>query len=133
MIYFKPMIVPNRVHALGYANVTGRKRRGSRPAFSWRVVFASLTPIPIFFLLLFTRKIWSHWLMIGQRWEIITGELWMITAAWCLMFAIALTRRRKRWDVWVASVFHAGFFAFTIFPGSIAIPWLMHWMTGPGA
>ena len=124
---------PDPLQALDYAGFTLGKRSAPGPAFSRAIVLASLSPIPVFFLLLFARKAWSRWLMIGQRWEILTGELWMITAAWCLACAIAFTLRGKRWDVWVALSLHAAFLVFTVFPGSVAIPWLMHWMSGPGA
>jgi hypothetical protein len=90
------------------------------------------TPLA-FAVILYTRTHWSRWLNIGQRAERITGVIWIITAALSLICVCFLALSRKRWDVWIALTLNWLFIAFTVFPGIFLIPWLMHWLTGPGA
>lgn len=61
-----------------------------------------------------------------------TGLTWMAAAACSVGCFVVLCRCQKRWDVWTALAIHGAFLAFTVFPGSLAIPFLMHWGHGPG-
>ena len=102
---------------------------------TWAVLL-SLVPVGLFAAAMFggdRSPVWGwvgHLTRLGR--ERATGLLWIVTGANSLAWVLGLTLVRKRWAVWVAAIGHGLMVAFTIFPGTIAITFLMHWGRGPG-
>lgn len=118
---------------LDYASDSVTRNQPDRFEAPRSIVFASPIPVLIFITLLFTHHTWSRWIFIRIGWERAMGTMWIATAIFSVACIITLCCGRKRWDVWLCLLLHTAMVAFTVFPGCIAIPWLMHWMTGPGA
>lgn len=80
-------------------------------------------------------KVVNRFHFMGQGWERATGMLWILTAALSTLWVVTFTvTRPKSWLVWVCLAVHVTVLATTVcFPGPIIIPWLMHWLHGPGA
>ena len=100
------------------------------------IVALSVVPIITCTALIFTNDHSVIWSYVDQQTgldrERATGVAWICTAVYSLGFLIALCVCQKRWSAWVAFVLHALFVALTIFPGSIAVTFLMNWGRGPG-
>jgi predicted acyltransferase len=119
-------------NVLGYGRATaiGKSPRRVLPR---TFVFASIMPILMFAVVVSSPNRWFRWFHIGQERERIVGVLWMMTAAWSLACLLVLSLFRKRWDIYAGLLVHGLMIAFTIFPGHIAIRFLMHWLPpGPG-
>ena len=123
----------NYITPLDYAVARGVAPKRRLQLRGW-IVLGSLAPIPTFVSIAYTSGIWSRWLGIGQGWERATGILWLVSAGSSLAWIFILGFSQKRWDVWSSLVFHVLFVALTALPpGCIAVAWLMHWLSGPGA
>jgi hypothetical protein len=115
---------------INYAATSGR-RRWNAPLW---LAASSLVPLVLFVVMIDTADRWGRWFQIGQGWERVTGMTWIATAVYSLICAGAFSFARKRWYMIVALTVHGLFVVGTILPpGMFAVPWLMHWMHGPGA
>jgi hypothetical protein len=99
-----------------------------RPFWPWWLAPVSLSPPAFLIFLIFV--VFRHGFGNCER---LVGALWMIFAVMSVAWLVVFARRRRSAFDWAAIALHLSFVGVTIFPGYLAIQWLMHWMTGPGA
>jgi hypothetical protein len=122
--------------AIEYASPASTPPSRRLPVPAWLAVASLL--LPLLLLAAVHGELWkvvNRFHFMGQAWERWTGILWIVTASLSILWVAAfVVTRPKRWLVWVCLAVHVTVLATTLcWPGPFLIPWLMHWLHGPGA